>query len=315
MSPKTLLRSEFVVVALIQDLKITTLADKLALTECLGQWGLSFLLELEDVRGCRRKIIFDTGMHRASLLYNMKQLKVNLCDLDCVVISHGHNDHTSSTVEIAKATGGLKVYAHPHAFLPRFRKNRAGNQREDGVPKGERLEDLERVGAEVILNTQPTEILPGVWITGQIQRLSSFECAFALSRDERFTIIVDGQEIDDQILDDQALWTDIQEVGPFVITGCAHAGILNTLLQVQRLGKFKRIHGLIGGTHLIKRSEQYIKQTVEGLGQFGLELISPCHCTGFKAAVKLWRTYGSAFVQNFSGRVIEAKKRSEVRVF
>ena len=70
--------------SLIQDLKITTLADNLTLTSCLGQWGLSFLLELVDARDNNKRVVFDTGMHKNSLFHNMKQMRVSLSDVDCV---------------------------------------------------------------------------------------------------------------------------------------------------------------------------------------------------------------------------------------
>jgi len=299
---------------LIKDLRITTLADNLVMTKCLGQWGLSFLLEFIDAKDNKRKIIFDTGIHKNSLLYNIKQLRADLSNLDCLVISHGHADHTAATAEIADATGGLKVYSHPHTFQPRFIEGKTGKRRRHGVPKNEGIEEIESAGGEVVLTSEPTEVVPGVLTTGQIQRLTAFECAFQPSKDKRRIIIVDGEEIDDQILDDQALWMDVKEVGPFVFTGCAHAGLLNTLQQVQRLGHFDKLCGLVGGTHLVGRSEDYLRQTIDGLERFELNLVSPCHCTGFKATARLWQAFPEAFLLNFSGRVIEAEKEPNKRV-
>jgi 7,8-dihydropterin-6-yl-methyl-4-(beta-D-ribofuranosyl)aminobenzene 5'-phosphate synthase len=299
---------------LIRDLKITTLVDNLTLTKCLGQWGLSFLLELVDAQGSNRKVVFDTGLHKESLLHNTEQMKVDLSDVDCIVISHGHGDHTAATVEIVEASGGVGVYAHPYAFLPRFHEDKTGRRRQHGVPKGEGLEEIEKAGGKIFLNAQPTEIVPGVWTTGQIDRVTPFERAVPFSEGERSIIVVEGKEMDDHILDDQALWMDVKEAGPFVITGCAHAGPVNTLLQVRRLGCFKKIHGLVGGTHLVGRSEEYLQQTIKELRQFGLTLISPCHCTGFKATTRLWQAFPEAFILNFSGRVIETKTEPGRRV-
>ena len=302
------------VMSMIRDLRITTLAENLVMTKCLGQWGLSFLLEFRDANGDRRKLVFDTGIHKESLMHNIKHLKVDLSDVDGVVISHGHGDHTAATVEVVEAAGGVKVYVHPHTFLPKFHEDKTGKRRKHGVPKDEGLEEIEKAGGEVLQTTEPTEVVPGVWTTGQIQRATPFERALPLSKGERLIIVVDGAEIDDHILDDQALWMDVERVGPFVITGCAHAGPINTLLQVQRLGHFKEIHGLVGGTHLVGRSEDYLQQTIAGLKQFGLSLISPCHCTGFKATARLWQAFPRTFVLNFSGRVIEAGKEPEKRL-
>ena len=299
---------------MIRDLKITTLTENLVLTRCLGQWGLSFLLELVDAKGESRKVVFDTGIHKESLLHNIKQLKVDLSDVDCVVISHGHLDHTAATVEVVEAAGGVRVYAHPHTFLSRFFEDKAGKRRQIGVPKGEGLEEIERAGGEVFLATEPTEVVPGVRTTGQIERVTPFERALPLSEGESLIIVIDGKEIDDNILDDQALWMEVEGVGPFVVTGCAHAGPVNTLLQVQRIGSFKHIHGLIGGTHLVGRSDGYLQQTARELKRFGLNMISPCHCTGFKATVSLWQAFPEEFILNFCGRVIEAGKEPERRV-
>ena len=295
----------------IKSLKITTLADNLVMTRCLGQWGLSFFLELTDARGDPRKIIFDTGVHKDSWLYNVKQLRVDLSEADCLVISHGHGDHTAAIVEAVEAAGGVKVYAHPHTFQPRFAEDETGRRRRYGVPEGERLEDIERVGGEVVLTSEPTEIVPGVWTTGQVPRITPFEHALPSSTRERRIIVVDGQEVDDQILDDQALWMDVRQVGPFVITGCAHSGLLNTLLQVKTLGRFDRLHGLVGGTHLVGRSDDYLQLTISRLSELGLRLLSPCHCTGFKAAALLWRAFPAAFFLNFAGRVIDTERTSE----
>jgi 7,8-dihydropterin-6-yl-methyl-4-(beta-D-ribofuranosyl)aminobenzene 5'-phosphate synthase len=298
----------------IKDLKITTLAENLVMTKCLGQWGLSFLLEFIDTRGRRRKVMFDTGLHKKPLMHNVKQLKINLDDLDCLVISHGHSDHTAATVEVVKSTGGVRVHAHPHTFQPRFHIDKLGKRRRKGVAKNEGLEAIEKVGGEVLLNAEPTEILQGIWTTGQIQRVTQFEQPLPLREGEKRIIVVDGEEIDDVVLDDQALWMDVETLGPFVITGCAHAGPLNTIMQVQKLGNFQKIGGLVGGTHLIDRSEGYLHLTIDGLEQFGLSLVSPCHCTGFKATTRIWQAFPKEFLLNFTGRVIEAGKEPENRL-
>ena len=306
----------------INSLRITTLAENLVQIggagQCLGQWGLSFLLEFIDAKGKDRMVIFDTSANKKALMHNIKLLKkarkLDLSDVDCIVLSHGHYDHTAATAELVKAAGGIKVYAHPHTFLPRFFQDKKGKRRSIGHPKDEGLADIERAGGKVLFKTEPTEMLPGLWTTGQIERATSFESVLNLSKGERLIILVDGEKINDEILDDQALWMNVDGVGPIVITGCAHTGPINTLLHVQRLGQFKRIYGLVGGTHLVGRSDDYLKQTVSELKRFGLGLISPCHCTGFKATAILWQTFPDEFVLNFSGRVIEAEKTPDPRI-
>jgi 7,8-dihydropterin-6-yl-methyl-4-(beta-D-ribofuranosyl)aminobenzene 5'-phosphate synthase len=299
----------------VESLKITTLAENLVQRGGLGQWGLSFLLELVDAKGEERRVVFDTSANKEAFLYNVKQAKADLSDVDCVVISHGHGDHTAATVEVVKASGGVKVYGHPHTFLPRFSVDRKGKRTRGGPPEGQRLEDIERVGGEVTLTALPAEIVPGLWTTGQVDRVTSFErISSPIGSGGKRIIVVDGEEVDDLILDDQAIFTDVSDVGPFVITGCAHAGPINTLLKAQNLGGFRKIHGLVGGTHLVGREEKYIEQTIGELKRFGLNLISPCHCTGFKATARIMQALPEAFVLNFCLRVIEAGKELEERL-
>jgi 7,8-dihydropterin-6-yl-methyl-4-(beta-D-ribofuranosyl)aminobenzene 5'-phosphate synthase len=297
----------------IRDLKITTLAENMA-SQLLGQWGLSFLIQVTDARGDKRKIVLDSGLVKDALLYNLKKMELKLNDLDAVVISHGHLDHTATTVEFVKDTGGVKVYAHPHTFLKRFHQKPDGRRRSLGVPEGEGIAEIENAGGTVVLSSKPCEVVPGMWTTGQIERLTSFETPLSLAEGEKLVIVIDGNEISDMILDDQALWMDVQKIGPYVITGCAHAGPVNTLLHVEKLGNFRSIHGLVGGTHLVGRSEEYLQKTIQELQEFGLELISPCHCTGFKATARLWQTFPEKFVLNFSGRIIAATEEPEDRL-
>jgi len=258
--------------------------------------------------------VFDTGLHKESLLYNIKQLEVNLSDVDCVVISHGHHDHTAATVEVVEASAGPKVYAHPHTFLPRFYEDRTGKRRQHGVPKDEGLDEIEKAGGQVLLTPDPTQIVPGVWTTGQIERSTSFEYPLPLSKEERSIIIVDGEESEDWILDDQALWMNVERIGVFVTTGCAHAGLVNTLLQIRKLVPSQPIYGLVGGTHLVGRSEEYLQQTINALKELSLDLLSPCHCTGFKAMSRLYQEFPESFLLNFSGRVIEPEKKPRSRL-
>lgn len=299
----------------IKALKITTLGENIAYGKCLGQWGLSFLMELVDAKDRKRKIVFDTGINKKALLHNIRKLKVDLSDVESIILSHGHLDHTAATVEVAKAAAKVKIYAHPHAFLPRIYEGKNGKRRQIGVPKKQGLDDIEKVGGEILLSKEPKEVVTGVWTTGQIKRVTTFECALSLSEGEKLIIVIDGNEVDDQILDDQAIWMNVKGIGPVVITGCAHAGPVNTLLQVQRIGNFKKIYGLVGGTHLVGRSDEYLQQTISEFKQRGLKLISPCHCTGFKATTNLWHAFPQTFVLNFSGRVIEVGKQPEMQVF
>lgn len=151
----------------IENLKVTTLADNLVLMYGLqGRWGLSFFLELVDAKGKSRKLVFDTGNDYALLMHNINDLKVDLSEVDCIVLSHGHGDHTVAIVEIVESSGGVKVYAHPHVFLPRFGEDHLGRRYRRGPPEGEGIAEIEAAGGEVVLSVEPIEVVPGLWTTG-----------------------------------------------------------------------------------------------------------------------------------------------------
>lgn len=300
----------------LKALKITTLADNFVQRAgLLGQWGLSLLLEVEDANGLERKVVFDTGSDKGVLLQNIERMKVDLSGVEYIVLSHGHGDHTAASAEVAEiAGGGVNVVVHPRLFQPRFYVNRTGRRRRGGVPEGEGISDIERVGGKVIQESKPFELFPGLWTTGQVSRVTDFEKISEPTDGGRRLIVVEGEEVADEILDDQALWMDVEGVGPIVITGCAHSGVVNTLLHVKAIGKFSSFFGLIGGTHLVNRSDAYVSRTIGELKRFGLRLLSSCHCTGFKATTRLYRSFPNEFILNFSGRVIEAGKEPKPRV-
>ena len=288
----------------IEYLKITTLAENYVQTGTeLGPWGLSFYLDLIDSNGEARKILLDTGINKDALLHNIKSLKKDLSTLDCIVISHGHLDHTAATVEAVKASGGVPVYAHPYCFYPKIFQTKEGKRISIGVPEGQNISDIEAAGGKVVLSREPVEVVPGFWTTGEVPRRS-----FEKSRVEpgtRRIQVRDGEEFDDLLLDDLSLWGVVEGYGPFVVTGCAHAGIVNTLHRVQELSGIKEVYGFTGGTHLFDKDEADMKRTLGELSNFGLKLMSPCHCTGFESTASLWQMFPEEFILNHSGKVIE----------
>lgn len=110
-------------------LKITTLGENIAYGKCLGQWGWSFLIELVDVKDEKRKIAFETGISKKALLCNIKALEVNLSDIDSIILSRGHLDHTVATVEVAKFAGSVSIFAHPDTFPSRFYEDEIWRQK------------------------------------------------------------------------------------------------------------------------------------------------------------------------------------------
>jgi len=293
----------------VKRLRITTLADNLTYHASLvGQWGLSFLLQIDDVHGREHKIILDTAAQKDALIFNIDRLKINLRDLEAIVLSHGHADHTAATVELAtRSRRRVQVVGHPHTFRNRYLVTKKG-KKWSRVPKGERTEDLEQVGARLILTKEPHEIIPGVLTTGEIPRLTSYE-----KIPGRRFIVIDRQPQRDHVLDDQSLIVNVRGQGAWVFSGCAHSGIVNTLGRVKDISSLP-IHAVIGGFHLVLKRDKEIKPIVDALKSYRPRLISPCHCTGFLATGMIWDAFEKEFILNFTGRTIDSGKATQPRV-
>jgi 7,8-dihydropterin-6-yl-methyl-4-(beta-D-ribofuranosyl)aminobenzene 5'-phosphate synthase len=295
----------------VKSVKVTTLADNVVYdSRLLGQFGFSAYLEIKDYKGKKHSIIFDAGRRKGALLYNIKTLKLDLSPLECIILSHGHFDHTSATVELIKrAKRKVQVIAHPNVFLPKYvvEKHR---RRYIGAPRGERKTDILKAGGQVVETTRPVEIIPGVLTSGEIKRITPFE-----KITWKNMTVIDGKQVRDHVLDDQALFINIEKHGVLVLSGCAHAGIINTLKCALDVTKSKRLYGFIGGTHLIHPKEERLKETVRTLKEYDLQLISPAHCTGHKSIATINQAFPKAFVLNYAGRTIDTAKKLKNPVF
>ena len=113
-------------------------------------------------------------------------------------------------------------------------------------------------------------------------------------------------EWDPLILDDQAILLHARDKGLVVLTGCGHAGIVNTVRYAQKLTGIEQIYAIIGGFHLSGMTpEPLIQQTCDALAAFAPAIIVPTHCTGFRAIHRLATLLPDAFIQSSVGTRFE----------
>jgi 7,8-dihydropterin-6-yl-methyl-4-(beta-D-ribofuranosyl)aminobenzene 5'-phosphate synthase len=287
----------------VRSLKVLTLLDNMVYSSGpLAHWGYSSHLSYVDAEGVARRVLMDTGSDAEAFLRNAKLLDVDFRSLDSVVLSHGHFDHTSTTVQVAEAKPGIRIYANPAVFSERHVVDEKGKRRILSPPAGEGLKELKAAGAKIIFNKEPVEVSPGAWATGETPR-RSFETVMELGKN-RLVRKENGNEVGDTIPDDQSLFLNQEGFGVVVLTGCAHSGLLNTLAYVEELTGEKP-RAVIGGTHLIERKPEYTAKTIEGLRSYNLKILSPGHCTGFKAIGELALAFPEAFQLSSSGKTID----------
>jgi len=275
-------------------MKITILCENTACAPgILGEHGFAALIETSGGR-----YLFDTGQSN-TLLHNAKALKIELCRLDTIMLSHGHFDHTGGLAGLLKIAGPLDVHAHPDIFTRRFAldKNRLKQKfRAIGITLSKKkAEDL---GARFIFNTGFAAIADDVHLTGEIPRRTDFEMP-----DPRLVIKKAGVLWPDPLKDDQSLIIKSPK-GLIVIFGCAHAGMINTLNHIRDKMPDEKMHMLLGGTHLGYLNEAQIEKSIEHLRDFAVDRIGVSHCTGWKASLCLMKAFGKRFFIANAGQVI-----------
>lgn len=257
----------------------------------LGEYGFSCLLTVDD-----RSLLFDTGSARA-LFHNSKVLGISLAEIEEVVISHGHFDHTGALLPLLEQYGKKKIYAHSRLLMPRLFPLDNGKLKKIGSPFSHK--ELEQAGAEFVFVDHFAEILPGVYISGEIPRNSDFE-----DTGGDFRVEDNGEVQADQLQDDMALIVDHPK-GLIIISGCAHSGLINTIAHAIHMTGQNKILAYIGGTHLFNASSRRIDQTVAALQSYDIEKLIVAHCTGFYAAARLYNQLGAMVVKGETGMIFK----------
>jgi 7,8-dihydropterin-6-yl-methyl-4-(beta-D-ribofuranosyl)aminobenzene 5'-phosphate synthase len=243
-------------------------------------------------------LLFDAGISTHGLVHNMDVLEVNPLDLHSIVLSHGHVDHTQGLVGMLKRLGKrrMPILLHPDAFLNRKLVFPDGYEARTPAPD-RRL--LEQEGVEFIEARGPSYLVEGlVLVTGQIHRSTDFEQGFPI----HYAEIHGTWQPDPLIHDDQALVVHVRDKGLVVLTGCGHAGAINTLRYARTLTGIEPIYALLGGLHLTGRLfEPIIPPTIAALKAMAPHLIMPGHCTGWKATHQLARELPEAYIPSSVG--------------
>jgi 7,8-dihydropterin-6-yl-methyl-4-(beta-D-ribofuranosyl)aminobenzene 5'-phosphate synthase len=274
--------------------RLTTLTENTAgKMGLLAEHGLSILVETDG-----RRVLLDAG-YSATAVHNARVMGVDLTDLDAIVLSHGHVDHTGGLREVLLARRSAcetRILGHPDIWAARY-SQRGGRTRFIGLPF--RQEELEGLGAHFQLQSGPVWLSEGLAITGEVPRETDFE-----PLDPNLVVREGESWRQDLLLDDQSIVVRTA-AGLVVILGCAHSGVVNTLAHARRIGGDERVFAVVGGTHLQFAEPEQLRRTVEALKGLNIQRLGVSHCTGSQAAARLANEFGETFFFNSAGTVVE----------
>ncbi|HEY3738329.1 MAG TPA: MBL fold metallo-hydrolase [Bryobacteraceae bacterium] len=264
-----------------RKVEVKILSTMLADDDGFGEWGFSALVTVDGY-----PILFDTGAHPDTVLRNVRALHVDLNRTTDVILSHNHLDHTAGLIALREAymkSGGIiRAHVGQGIFTPRVRK--------DGSVANAMIKfkkEFEADGGTFVVYDSPREIRPGVWLTGPVPRKypeRNWSGALSLRGE-------DGKLTEDNLPEDQSLVIDTPK-GLVVISGCGHAGVINTLEYARTKIRNARIYAAIGGFHLYQASDEHLEWTAGKMKEFGLQQFIGAHCTGIEAVYKIRQLVG-----------------------
>ena len=272
----------------------------------IGEHGLSLLVTVHEGKG-KHTVLFDTGHTGIGVLHNATYLELDLGQIETIVMSHRHMDHTGSLWPILERLGRpIPLVIHPDAFLP-SRYLLLSDGKKLRFPDTLNRKDLEQAGVEIVESRKPVSVADGgIMVTGEIERTTGFERGLPNAYTEH-----DGELVKDPVSDDQSLVVHLKGKGLVVISGCAHAGIINTLLHSRKISGVDRLYAVLGGFHLSgPQFEPIIEETIESLKKMNPKVFVPMHCTGWKAVHRFEETFPDAFVLNSVGSTITLSSAS-----
>jgi 7,8-dihydropterin-6-yl-methyl-4-(beta-D-ribofuranosyl)aminobenzene 5'-phosphate synthase len=259
--------------------KVTVLSTMLAGNPGggMGEWGFAALLEVDG-----RRLLVDTGARQETLLRNASELGIDLSDVTDIILTHNHSDHTGGLItlrrELAKKNPRALSRAHvgKGIFLPRPNAN--GSEGNGLLPLKTAFEAL---GGVFVEHADAVELFPSVWLTGPVPR----------PHPERNWSGVDQVKtanglVEDTIPEDLSVVVDTEE-GLVVISGCGHAGMVNTLDYARTKVRSAPILAAVGGFHLLAATDSSLDWTATKLRETGLRYLLGAHCTGIEAVYRL----------------------------
>jgi 7,8-dihydropterin-6-yl-methyl-4-(beta-D-ribofuranosyl)aminobenzene 5'-phosphate synthase len=268
------------VLLLAASVRVVVLSTMLAEERGVGEWGFAALVEAGG-----RRILFDTGKLPDTVLRNSRDLGIDLSAIEEVILSHNHIDHTGGLVTLRRELSKSNPKALSRAHVGRgIFWERPDDKPEESVLRVR--EAYVALGGTFVEHAGPREIHPGMWLTGPVPRVHPERNWSGVSK-----VRAPEGLLEDTVPEDQSLVIET-ESGLVVISGCGHAGVVNTLEYARKTLNHAPIHAALGGFHLFRASPEHLTWTGAKLREMGLENFLGAHCTGIEAVFRIRESAG-----------------------
>lgn len=232
-------------------MKIVTLIenDTLRDKDLYNEHGLSLFIQLDG-----KNILFDSGQS-GRFIDNAKALDVNLRELDYVVLSHGHYDHSGGFKRLIKEINpNIKLFIGKDFFNPKYHKVDKDRYDYTGNPFDKEFLQNNNIETKYVSEDM-------IYITENLMLFSNFNINPEFENTiERMYLKKNEEYVKDMFLDEISMGIRTDE-GIVVLVGCSHVGVVNILDTIKyRTGE--NIHSLIGGTHLVKEDDEQINKII-----------------------------------------------------
>lgn len=272
-----------------RDMKTTVLVDNTDGIRVKGEWGLSFYIEYEG-----KRILLDAGLSNL-FAANAETLGLSLDDVDFAVLSHAHDDHANGLVKFLQMNEKAKLYIAYGCYEDCYDRKHIFHKYA-GIPKGM----LSRFEDRIVRSNGKEEIAKGVWILGHsTPGLEAVGVREKMFRKEGFF-----KYRPDDFNHEQSLIFELED-GIVIFNSCSHAGADVIIREAMEQFPGKRILAMIGGFHLYKRDEEYVRQFAKRVEETGVESIYTGHCTGENSLKILEEELGDKVHRLMSGMVFE----------
>ncbi len=259
--------------------KVTVLSTMLAGNRGagIGEWGFAALLEVDGQR-----LLIDTGERPDTVMRNASELGIDLSDVVDVVLTHNHGDHTAGLLTLRRELAKKNPRALSRVHIPKGiffpRPGQGGTEANGLLPI---KASYEASGGVFIEHEGPAQLLPAVWLTGPVPRTYPERNWSVAGR-----VQTPSGLVEDTVPEDSSIVVDTAQ-GLILISGCGHAGVINTIEYSRKIVRAAPLLAAVGGFHLFAATDAQLGWTAGKLREFGLQHLLGAHCTGIEAVYRL----------------------------